>query len=73
MMLWSGWLYVEGLVFALICVYCCNAAYRNGICDGAFNHFLPGVRAEMRVYDEHRAREILQNTYGDDPGAEDVR
>jgi hypothetical protein len=33
--------------------------YRNGICDGAFNHFLPVVRREMINYDARRASIIF--------------
>lgn len=35
-------------------------AYRHGIWDGAFNHFLPVVQKEMLYYDEGRAKAILE-------------
>jgi hypothetical protein len=37
-----------------------SMAYRHGIWDGAFNHFLPVVRREMMFYDEHRAKAIFE-------------
>ena len=35
-------------------------AYRQGIWDGAFNHFLPIVKREMLRYDERRAKMIFR-------------
>lgn len=37
-----------------------HMAYRHGIWDGAFNHFLPIVQKEMLYYDKHRAKAILE-------------
>lgn len=36
-------------------------AYRHGIWDGAFNHFLPIVKREMLFYDERRAKMIFED------------
>ena len=46
--------------FTPIYIWCQNLAYRQGICDGAFNHFLPTVRQEMLRYDKWRAEKIFE-------------
>jgi hypothetical protein len=48
---WLGWL---ALLFVSR-----RMAYRHGIWDGAFNHFLPIVRREMLFYDKRRAEAIF--------------
>ena len=53
------WLLGEALAFMLLSIYLQRVAYRHGVWDGAFNHFLPVVRREMVYYDEHRARAIF--------------
>ena len=35
--------------------------YRQGIWDGAFNHFLPVVKKEMLFYDRCRATKIFED------------
>ncbi len=55
----SWWLVAEACVFFVLIFYLNRVNYRCGIWDGAFNHFLPVVQKEMLLYDEHRARKIL--------------
>lgn len=56
-------LFPYGLLLAMLVVmiWTNRMAYRQGIWDGAFNHFLPHVRREMLYYDRHRAVVILKN------------
>lgn len=53
------WLAVEAVLWLIVCLWMRGMAYRHGIWDGAFNHFLPIVKKEMLFYDERRAKEIL--------------
>lgn len=57
----SWWLIIEFAVWAVVCIFMQRMAYRHGIWDGAFNHFLPIVKREMYYYDEHRAKKILED------------
>jgi len=50
----------EAISFTAIMLFTNAAAYKNGVCDGAFNHFLSDVRETMKRYDQHRADEILK-------------
>ena len=57
----NGWWLVGGAFGMLaLMIWTRNMAYRHGIWDGAFNHFLPVVRREMLFYDERRAKMILE-------------
>lgn len=56
----SWWLALEGFVSLGLLIWVRNMAYRHGVWDGAFNHFLPIVRREMLFYDAHRARAIFE-------------
>lgn len=47
------------VVTVVILLWSRSLAYRHGICDGAFNQFLPHVQDAMREYDERRAEMIL--------------
>lgn len=53
------WLIGMLVVFLILLIWMRNMAYRHGIWDGAFNHFLPIVRREMHYYDARRAKQIL--------------
>ncbi|MDE2472510.1 MAG: hypothetical protein KGL35_28230 [Bradyrhizobium sp.] len=53
------WLLVLSVAWLISLIWTRNMAYRHGIWDGAFNHFLPVVRREMLFYDADRARRIL--------------
>lgn len=61
----AWWLVLEMFANLILLIWIRNMAYRHGIWDGAFNHFLPIVRREMIFYDEHRAKIIFE--------AEDIR
>ena len=56
------WLFL-GLIFGMfiLMIWSNRIAYRQGIWDGAFNHFLPVVRKEMMFYDKHRAKIIFES------------
>jgi hypothetical protein len=54
------WLVVASFVWLALLVWTRDMAYRHGIWDGAFNHFLPVVRGEMLFYDRHRAASIFE-------------
>lgn len=56
----AWWLVAEAFVALVFLVWIQRMAYRHGIWDGAFNHFLPVVRKEMIFYDEHRAARIFE-------------
>ena len=53
------WLLAMAGAWLVSLVWVRNMAYRHGIWDGAFNHFLPVVRREMLFYDHNRAARIL--------------
>ena len=55
------WLLVEASVAVWFTVWYGEMRYKQGIWDGAFNHFLPAVRKEMYQYDSHRAAQILNS------------
>lgn len=55
----AWWLVGGGVVALWLMIWTSNMAYRQGIWDGAFNHFLPRVRREMLLYDKFRAEEIF--------------
>lgn len=63
------WLVGEAFGMLGLMVWSRNMAYRHGIWDGAFNHFLPIVRREMLFYDERRAKIIFET---ENPGANNV-
>ena len=54
------WL-IPAISFAwlVLLIWTNRTSYRHGIWDGAFNQFLPHVRAEMFRYDRHRAEQIF--------------
>lgn len=54
------WMMVGLVVMFVLMIWVRNMAYRHGIWDGAFNHFLPVVRKEMLFYDEHRAKAMFE-------------
>jgi hypothetical protein len=54
------WITFELAIMFWLMVWVRYMAYRHGIWDGAFNHFLPVVRKEMLFYDEHRAKAIFE-------------
>jgi hypothetical protein len=54
------WLVVESVIFLVLLVWTRRMAYRHGIWDGAFNHFLRVVQVEMLYYDPHRAKTMLK-------------
>ena len=56
----SWWLVALSFAYLAIMVWSGRMAYRHGIWDGAFNHFLPRVRKEMLCYDKHRAEVIFE-------------
>lgn len=56
----AWWLAAASVGWLATMIWTRNMAYRHGIWDGAFNHFLPIVRKEMIFYDERRAAEILE-------------
>jgi hypothetical protein len=53
------WLVGASAGWMIVSIYLQRVAYRHGIWDGAFNHFLPNVQREMRYYDRHKADAIL--------------
>jgi hypothetical protein len=55
----SWWLAGQSFASLILIVWVRSMAYRHGIWDGAFNHFLPIVRREMFYYDKHRAKIIF--------------
>lgn len=55
------WLVVMSFLWLVALVWVQRLAYRHGIWDGAFNHFLPVVRREMLFYDRHRAEAIFRS------------
>lgn len=57
---YNWWLIAEGAAFLALIVWTNRMSYRHGIWDGAFNHFLPIVRREMRRYNAARAKAILE-------------
>lgn len=63
----NGWWFVlQAFIMLALMIWVRNMAYRHGIWDGAFNHFLPSVRREMFYYDKHRANKILKEEgYGE--------
>ena len=54
------WLMLAAIPFVVLMGYANRLAYRHGIWDGAFNHFLPVVRSAMRQYDDRRAEKVLR-------------
>lgn len=54
------WLVGEALGMLALMIWTRNMAYRRGIWDGAFNHFLPVVRREMLFYNEPRAKAVFE-------------
>jgi hypothetical protein len=54
------WFFAEAVGTLVLMIWVQSMAYRHGIWDGAFNHFLPVVRREMLYYDEHRAKMIFK-------------
>jgi hypothetical protein len=61
----TWWLVGAMGVFLILLFWIRNIAYRHGIWDGAFNHFLPVVQREMYSYDEHRAAQILEAEFSE--------
>ena len=59
----AWWFAVASLGWLVILVWVQRTAYRHGIWDGAFNHFLPIVQREMRFYDARRAEIILSQEF----------
>ena len=53
------WLVAMSFGWLVTMIWVRNMAYRHGIWDGAFNHFLPIVRREMLFYDKRRAQAIF--------------
>ncbi len=51
---------MANVLWLIVSIWMRNIAYRHGIWDGAFNHFLPFVREQMKYYDEDRAKRILK-------------
>lgn len=72
-MISAWWLAVEAGAFTALILYLQRVSYRCGIWDGAFNHFLPIVQAEMVFYDERRAKLIFEadDAYAN-PGGSDA-
>ena len=54
------WLAIVTVLLVLM-LWTNRTAYRHGIWDGAFNHFLPVVQKEMLYYDRDRATKLLRN------------
>lgn len=59
-MISAWWLVIICAAWLIMLAVVQRAAYRCGVWDGAFNHFLPHVRREMRRYNAHKARAILE-------------
>lgn len=55
------WLVGSSVFWLFLLIWTRNMAYRHGIWDGAFNHFLPIVRKEMLFYDSYRASKIFNS------------
>ena len=49
------------LIWIVLAIYYAEMRYKQGVWDGAFNHFLPHVRREMFAYDKHRAAAIFKS------------
>ncbi|MFZ1008845.1 MAG: hypothetical protein WAN65_18545 [Candidatus Sulfotelmatobacter sp.] len=60
-MISEWWLVGMALGFLVVLIWHGRMAYRHGIWDGAFNHFLPIVRREMLFYDKRRAEMIFES------------
>lgn len=56
----AWWLVGASAVWLALMIWLQRMAYRHGIWDGAFNHFLPTVRREMLFYDKRRAEDIFE-------------
>ena len=55
------WLVVCCFVWLTLMIWTNRMNYRQGIWDGAFNHFLPVVKKEMLFYDRCRATKIFED------------
>lgn len=56
----AWWLVAASAGWLVLMIWMQRMAYRHGIWDGAFNHFLPIVRREMLFYDKRRAEQIFE-------------
>ena len=55
----AWWAVGEAWGFVILMIWTRSRAYRAGIWDGAFNHFLPVVKREMLFYDKARAEAVF--------------